>query len=108
MMAGRKPSYKVVLKSKNTGTSQGLVAIWESEDRPGLFSGKFENEIKQIILQDGTVINPDQVYINLYDNREESSGGKHVAPSHINPATGVAHWSESDGTPAVSHGDTPF
>jgi hypothetical protein len=106
-MAGRKPKFKVVLKSKNTGTSQGLVAIWESEDKPGLFSGKFENEIKQIILQDGTVINPDQVYVNLYVNDPEP-GGKHVTPSHVNPATGNAHWSESDGTPAVSHGDTPF
>ena len=108
MMAGRKPSYKIVLKSKNTGTSQGLVAIWENQEKPGLFSGKFENEIKEITLQDGTVINPSQVWINLYDNREESSGGKHVSPSHVNPATGNAHWSESDGTPAVSHGDTPF
>jgi hypothetical protein len=105
-MAGRKPKFKVVLKSKNTMNTQGLCAIWENEDRPGLFSGKFEDEIKQIVLKDGKVVNFDQVWVNLYVNNEESVGGKHETPSHINPGTGKAHWAESDGTPAGD--DTPF
>ncbi len=104
-MAGRKPKFKVVLKSKNTGTAQGLVAIWENDERPGLFSGKFEDEIKQIVLQNGKVVNPSDCWINLYIN-EETPGGKHETPSHINPATGKAKWAESDGLPASD--DTPF
>ncbi len=104
-MAGRKPKFKVVLKSKNTGTAQGLVAIWENEDRPGLFSAKFENEIKQIVLQDGKGVNPDQWWGNLYIN-DDTPGGKHEAPSHQNPETKVAHWATTDGTPASD--DTPF
>ena len=106
-MAGRKPSFKVVLKSKHTMTSQGLCAIWENEDRPGLYSGQFESEIESVKLKNGTEIFPSGVFINLYDNREENSnGGKHQTPSHINPDTGKAHWSESDGTPASD--DAPF
>ncbi len=104
-MAGRKPKFKLVLKSKNTGNTQGLCAIWENEDRPGLYSGKFEDEIQQIVLKDGKVVNFNQCWINLYVN-DEDNGGKHSAPSHINPNTGKAHWAESDGLPAQP--ETPF
>ncbi len=105
-MAGKKPKFKVVLRSKNSVRVQGLVAIWENDERPGLFSGKFENEIKQIVLQDGKVVNPGDCWINLYINDEDKPGGKHEAPSHQNPETKVAHWATTDGTPASD--DTPF
>ena len=106
-MAGEKPRFKFVVKSKSTGTSQGVAAFWEREN--GMISGVFENEIEAIVLKDGTRIGADQVWVNMYDNAKDNAkdnGGKHNAPTHKNPETGKAHWATTDGTPPVD--DSPF
>jgi len=104
-MAGEKPRFKFYVKSKNTGTNCNVAAFWVREN--GMISGTFEQEIAEIVLRDGTRINPDQVWCNMWDNEKENVkfGAKHEAPKESN----VSHWAISDGTPpAEIKPDAPF
>ena len=69
-MAGDKPSFKVLLVSKVDKTKRvGLLAAWPSMQGES-YTGKFDQQIVALKLADGSVVKPDAVYINLYDNRE--------------------------------------
>ena len=106
-MAGEKPRFKFYVKSKITGTNLNVAAFWERDN--GMISGTFENDIAEIILKDGMVINPDQVWVNMWDNakpNEKATGGKHETPKEKKPA----HWATTDGLPATEYkpDDVPF
>ena len=106
-MAAEKPRFKFYIKSKITGTNLNVAAFWEREN--GMISGCFENDIAEITLKDGTRINPDQVWVNMWDNAKETpknAGGKHETPKESKPA----HWAISDGLPAEEYkpDDVPF
>lgn len=98
-MAGEKPSFKVLLVSKADKTKRvGLLAAWPSAQGDS-YTGKFDQQIVAIKLADGSVVKPDAVYINLYDNREQGS----AKPTPSKPAT------KADDPPDFgADDDTPF
>lgn len=98
-MAGDKPSFKVLLVSKADKTRRvGLLAAWPSMQGDS-FTGKFDQQIVAIKLADGTVVKPDQVYINLYDNREQGA----AKPTPAKPSTKA-----DEPPPDFGEDDTPF
>lgn len=78
-MAGKKPDYRVVAKSKTSGKFQDIAAFWIG-DRG--ISGQLNKEVAKIVLTNGAVITPDGCYFNLQENKEQaeqrsSSGSQH-------------------------------
>lgn len=96
MAAGDKPALKVQLVSKADKSRRvGLLAAWPSQ--AGGFTGKFDKSIVAIKLADGTVIKPDAVYVNVYDNHDE---GPPKQASAIKPS--------DEPPPDFGEDDTPF
>ena len=63
-----KPKYNIRAKSKTTGDKLYLMAFWEGEKGNG---GKFDQTVDRIVLKDGKVIKPDQIYLDLFVNDEQ-------------------------------------
>ena len=72
MNQGRKPDITITAKPKQGGSDdrKKLVAIWENEN--GMLSGKLGFDVKEIVLNDGTVIdgNANGWFINAKDWRQ--------------------------------------
>lgn len=76
-MAGKKPDYRVVAKSKSSGKFQDIAAFWIGEKG---VSGQLDKGIAKIVLTNGAVITPDTCWFNLQENKdgdsaEQQSGG---------------------------------
>ena len=65
-MAGKKPDYRVVAKSKSSGKFQDIAAFWIGEK--GL-SGQLDKGIAKIVLTNGAVITSDTCWFNLQENK---------------------------------------
>jgi hypothetical protein len=80
---GERPKYRVVAKSKTSGNFQDILAIWENNDRPGLFSGQLDRDVESIKLKSGHVITNADVYWNLQIRKDEQNqdSGQNFAES---------------------------
>ena len=69
-MAGQRPNYRVVAKSKASGKFQDIAAFWIGDKG---ISGQLDKDIEKIVLTNGAVIKPDTCYFNLQENKEQAS-----------------------------------
>ena len=66
-MAGKKPDYRVVAKSKSSGNFQDIAAFWIGDKG---VSGQLDKNIAKIVLTNGAVITPETCWFNLRENKE--------------------------------------
>lgn len=71
-MSGAKPDKSIELKLKNGDTRFRFLVGWTNER--GL-NYKFSSEVAEIHFKDGTVVQPEEVYVNFKDWSSPYRGG---------------------------------
>lgn len=86
-MAGEKPKYRVVAKSKSSGNYQALMAFWENENGT---SGIIDAEVAEIRLKNGATLTTGKdgnCYLNLYVNEPTTTAKTATAEPVAKPAS---------------------
>lgn len=80
----RKPDIRLTIKRKSGGQSTGLLAAWESEKHPGIFSASLDRSIVRIevVYADGRreSVEPATHWINAYMAKQERKNGEDDLP----------------------------
>ena len=90
-MTGKKPDFKVQIVSKKSKEKIDLVLGWVNENDQ--IGGVICKEVDSIKLEDGRTIRGDNVWVNIYDNREDEPQQKTHIPGSI---PGVQHRVPND------------
>ena len=75
MSSGQKPDKSIELKLRDGDTRFRFLSGWTNEG--GRINFKFSDDVVEIVMKDGTVVKPADVWVNHTDwSRMDRSGGR--------------------------------
>jgi len=69
-----KPDLRFVAKDKNNGDRHEIAAAWPNQRGSGYFA-KLGDKVREIVMEDGTVITGQGFFLDIYDEREKNAAG---------------------------------